>query len=114
MAQNINVRMPPFLPTVPLPVGMVGQGMMYMYSCSQCDFKTHVEAMFKQHVDSVHLGIPRYEKYDIELNRIQTNIFWSFYFWLNESLFSFPAIQHLTTLYCLQIVEFLGRPLEQP
>ena len=61
MAQNINVRMPPFLPTVPLPVGMVGQGMMYMYSCSQCDFKTHVEAMFKQHVDSVHLGIPRYE-----------------------------------------------------
>jgi len=56
MAQNINVR--PFLPTVPLPVGLVGQGMMYMYSCSQCDFKTHVEAMFKQHVDSVHLGIP--------------------------------------------------------
>ena len=28
-----------------------------MYSCSQCDFKTHIEAMFKQHVDSVHLGI---------------------------------------------------------
>ena len=49
--------MPPFLPTVPLPVGMVGGGMMYMYSCSQCDFKTHIEAMFKQHVDSVHLGI---------------------------------------------------------
>ena len=60
MAQNVNVRMPPFLPTVPLPVNLVGQGMMYMYSCSQCDFKTHVEAMFKQHVDSVHLGIPRY------------------------------------------------------
>ena len=60
MAQNLNVRMPPFLPTVPLPVGMVGQGMMYMYSCSQCDFKTHIEAMFKQHVDSVHLGL-RYE-----------------------------------------------------
>ncbi len=57
MAQNLNVRMPPFLPTVPLPVGMVGQGMMYMYSCSQCDFKTHIEAMFKQHVDSVHLGL---------------------------------------------------------
>ena len=57
MTQNINVRMPPFLPTVPLPVGMVGGGMMYMYSCSQCDFKTHIEAMFKQHVDSVHLGI---------------------------------------------------------
>jgi len=58
MTQNLNVRaMPPFLPTVPLPVGMVGGGMMYMYSCSQCDFKTHIEAMFKQHVDSVHLGI---------------------------------------------------------
>lgn len=57
MTQNINVLRPPFLPTVPLPVGMVGGGMMYMYSCSQCDFKTHIEAMFKQHVDSVHLGI---------------------------------------------------------
>jgi hypothetical protein len=70
MAQNINVRMPPFLPTVPLPVGMVGQGMMYMYSCSQCDFKTHVEAMFKQHVDSVHLGIPRYEIQSNSLNNV--------------------------------------------
>lgn len=55
MTQNIKV--PPFLPTVPLPMGVVSGGMMYMYSCSQCDFKTHIEAMFKQHVDSVHLGI---------------------------------------------------------
>lgn len=58
MAQNINVRMPPFLPTLPLPVGMVGQAMPDVYSCSQCDFRTHVEAMFKQHVDSVHLATP--------------------------------------------------------
>lgn len=49
--------LPAFLPSVPLPVGMVRGGMMYMYSCSQCDFQTHVEQMFKQHVDSVHLGI---------------------------------------------------------
>lgn len=47
----------PFLPTVPLPVNLVSTGMMYMYSCSQCDFKTHIEGMFKQHVDSIHLGI---------------------------------------------------------
>ena len=47
----------PFLPTVPLPVNVVSTGMMYMYSCSQCDFKTHIEGMFKQHVDSIHLGI---------------------------------------------------------
>ncbi len=46
------------LPTTPLPINVVTGGMLYMYSCSQCDFKTHVESMFKQHVDSVHLGIP--------------------------------------------------------
>jgi ribosomal protein L37E len=56
MASNTNIRMP-FLPTVPLPVNVVSTGMMYMYSCSQCDFKTHIEGMFKQHVDSIHLGI---------------------------------------------------------
>ncbi len=56
MASNTNLRMP-FLPTVPLPVNLVSTGMMYMYSCSQCDFKTHIEGMFKQHVDSIHLGI---------------------------------------------------------
>jgi hypothetical protein len=49
--------MPPMLPTTPLPINVVTGGMMYMYSCSQCDFKTHVESMFKQHVDSVHLGL---------------------------------------------------------
>lgn len=57
MTNNINVKMPPFLPTAPLPINMVTSGMMYMYSCSQCDFKTHIESMFKQHVDSVHLGM---------------------------------------------------------
>ncbi len=56
MATNPTLRMP-FLPTVPLPVNLVSTGMMYMYSCSQCDFKTHIEGMFKQHVDSIHLGI---------------------------------------------------------
>jgi hypothetical protein len=45
----------PLLPTVPLPVNVVSTGMLYMYSCSQCDFKTHIEGMFKQHVDSIHL-----------------------------------------------------------
>jgi len=63
MTQNINVTSlqaaRPFLPQAPLPLGVAvgaAAGMMYMYSCVQCDFKTHIEAMFKQHVDSVHLG----------------------------------------------------------
>jgi len=57
MTQNINVLRPPFLPTVPLPMPMAVGGMLYMFSCSQCDFKTHIDTMFRQHVDSVHLGI---------------------------------------------------------
>lgn len=58
---NVNVkmeRMPPMLPTMPLPLNVVTSNVMYMYSCSQCEFKTHIESLFKQHVDSVHLGIP--------------------------------------------------------
>ena len=55
---NINVKMPPMLPTTPLPLNVVTSNVMYMYSCSQCEFKTHIESLFKQHVDSVHLGIP--------------------------------------------------------
>ena len=51
-------RMPPMLPTMPLPLNVVTSNVMYMYSCSQCEFKTHIESLFKQHVDSVHLGIP--------------------------------------------------------
>ena len=50
--------MPPMLPTMPLPLNVVTSNVMYMYSCSQCEFKTHIESLFKQHVDSVHLGIP--------------------------------------------------------
>ena len=50
--------MPPMLPTTPLPLNVVTSNVMYMYSCSQCEFKTHIESLFKQHVDSVHLGIP--------------------------------------------------------
>ena len=57
MASNANTIRMPLLPTVPLPVNVVSTGMLYMYSCSQCDFKTHIEGMFKQHVDSIHLGI---------------------------------------------------------
>jgi len=53
-----NVKIPPMLPTQPLPINVVTGNVMYMYSCSQCEFKTHVESLFKQHVDSVHLGIP--------------------------------------------------------
>ena len=55
---NVNVKMPPMLPTMPLPLNVVTSNVMYMYSCSQCEFKTHIESLFKQHVDSVHLGIP--------------------------------------------------------
>merc|ERR1712110_344273 len=55
---NVNVKMPPMLPTTPLPLNVVTSNVMYMYSCSQCEFKTHIESLFKQHVDSVHLGIP--------------------------------------------------------
>lgn len=51
-------KIPAMLPTTPLPLNVVTGNVMYMYSCSQCDFKTHVESLFKQHVDSVHLGIP--------------------------------------------------------
>lgn len=46
------------LPTTPLPLNVVTSNVTYVYSCSQCEFKTHVESLFKQHVDSVHLGIP--------------------------------------------------------
>ena len=46
-----------YLPAEPLPLSEVSKVMMYMYSCSQCDFKTHIEGMFKQHVDSNHLGL---------------------------------------------------------
>ena len=46
------------LPTTPLPLNVVTSNVMYMYSCSQCEFKTPVEAVFKQHVDSIHLGLP--------------------------------------------------------
>ncbi len=46
------------LPTTPLPLNVVTSNVMYVYSCSQCEFKTHIESLFKQHVDSVHLGIP--------------------------------------------------------
>lgn len=55
-----NVKIPaPMLPTTPLPLNVVtAPNVMYMYSCSQCEFKTHIESLFKQHVDSVHLGIP--------------------------------------------------------
>ena len=55
---NVNIKMPPMLPTMPLPLNVVTSNVMYMYSCSQCEFKTHIESLFKQHVDSVHLGIP--------------------------------------------------------
>ena len=58
MSSTNNVKIPPMLPTQPLPINVVTGNVMYMYSCSQCDFKTHVESLFKQHVDSVHLGIP--------------------------------------------------------
>jgi len=56
---NVHVKIPPMLPTAPLPLNVVASSnVMYMYSCSQCEFKTHIESLFKQHVDSVHLGIP--------------------------------------------------------
>ena len=58
MSSSNNVKIPPMLPTQPLPINVVTGNVMYMYSCSQCEFKTHVESLFKQHVDSVHLGIP--------------------------------------------------------
>jgi hypothetical protein len=46
-----------YLLAEPLPLSEVSKVMLYMYSCSQCDFKTHIEGMFKQHVDSNHLGL---------------------------------------------------------
>ena len=51
-------KIPAMLPTTPLPLNVVASNVMYMYSCSQCEFKTPVEAVFKQHVDSIHLGLP--------------------------------------------------------
>lgn len=55
-----TVKIPAMLPTAPLPLNAVvaTSNVMYMYSCSQCEFKTHIESLFKQHVDSVHLGLP--------------------------------------------------------
>jgi hypothetical protein len=62
MASNPSaIRMPP-LPTEPLPINALRTGLLYMYTCSQCDFKTHIESMFKQHVDYFHLGISRVSK----------------------------------------------------
>ena len=58
MSSTNNLKIPPMLPTQPLPINVVTGNVMYMYSCSQCEFKTHIESLFKQHVDSVHLGIP--------------------------------------------------------
>ena len=52
-------KIPAMLPTTPLPLNaVVTSNVMYMYSCSQCDFKTPVEAVFKNHVDTIHLGLP--------------------------------------------------------
>jgi hypothetical protein len=72
MASNTNTIRMPFLPTVPLPVNLVSTGMLYMYSCSQCDFKTHIEGMFKQHVDSIHLGITTVSNNIILSNSVAT------------------------------------------
>jgi len=68
MTQNLNaVLRPPFLPTVPLPVASTVSGLtvaatnpsfIYVYACSQCDFKTTSEQTFKQHVAACfNLGV---------------------------------------------------------
>ena len=72
MASNTTTIRMPFLPTVPLPVNVVSTGMLYMYSCSQCDFKTHIEGMFKQHVDSIHLGITTVSNNIVLTNSVAT------------------------------------------
>ena len=72
MASNTTTIRMPFLPTVPLPVNLVSARMLYMYSCSQCDFKTHIEGMFKQHVDSIHLGITTVSNNIVLTNSVST------------------------------------------